>query len=123
MSKDLLQSYREQKLVYDEFTTKMAMLVKDLVEASKGITLIDSEGIEFKNVKIMQKEGAALIIHNSKNVNIDNLMVNGSQEDNIVRVSGKDTEAVRFINSSIKLTQVKQSEEVPGNAVILDEVF
>lgn len=106
-----------------EMKLQNVMLENAVFEAAKGITLIDSEDIEFKNVKIMQKERAALIIYNSKNVNIDNLKVNGSQEDNIVRVLGKETEAVRFINSSIKSTQVKQSEEVPENAVIFDEVF
>ncbi len=89
-------------------------------EARKGITIIDGEGIDFINIQLKQNEGDALTLYNSKNITLDNLLMDNDQNETTVRVIGKETEAIRFKNSSINASHIKKTNEVRENEIIFD---
>jgi polygalacturonase len=89
-------------------------------EAKKGITVIDGEEINFINIHLKQKEGDALILYNSKNVTMDNVLLDNEHNESIVRVMGKDTQEIRIKNSDINTSQVKMTEEVMEKEVIVN---
>lgn len=59
------------------------------ISATKGAELVESKDITFKNVKIIPKEGPALILRNVKNVKIEGFEFPKSLQ-NAVEISGKN---------------------------------
>ena len=89
-----------------------------VLEGKEGITLIDAQGIEFKNVKVLQKEGPALTIYNSSDVDISQFSYNENQDGPTIRVLGPETSKIKFGKADIVRKEVIFSgKEVPANAV------
>ena len=93
------------------------------LEASKGITMIDADGIRFKNVKLIQKEEVALTIYNSSNIEMQDFNIVEDQNTSFVRVIGKESNKIRFANSSVDSEHIRVSKDVPENAVIFDDAL
>ena len=93
------------------------------LEASKGITMIDADGIRFKNVQLIQKEEVALTIYNSSNIEMQDFNIVEDQNTSFVRVIGKESNKIRFANSSVDAEHIRVSKDVPENAVIFDDAL
>lgn len=93
------------------------------LEASKGITMIDADGIRFKNVQLIQKEEVALTIYNSSNIEMQDFNIVEDQNTSFVRVIGKESNKIRFANSSVDSEHIRVSKDVPENAVIFDDAL
>jgi len=94
-----------------------------ILDAEKGITLIDAEGIEFKNVKLKIREKVPLTIYNSTDVTFNSIILNNDPSQNMIRVIGRKTKNIRFTNSSISADQLKKSTEVSADAVIFSDTM
>ena len=94
-----------------------------ILDAEKGITLIDAEGIEFKNVKLKIREKIPLTIYNSTDVTFNSIILNNDPSQNMIRVIGRKTKNIRFTNSSISADQLKKSTEVSADAVIFSDTM
>ena len=95
-------------------------LENSVLEAEKGITLIDADGITLKNVKLIHKKETGLIVYNSANIEMDKFSIVSDEKLPMVRILGKETKSVRFINSAIRSKEVFVSPEVPANALVID---
>lgn len=91
-----------------------------IFETNKGITIIDAEGLTLRNVSLIQDEAVAMTIFNSSNVSMETFIV--SQEINTpeIKIYGSETNAIKFINSSVSSDNIHTSDDVPGNSVIFE---
>lgn len=78
-----------------EMKLQNVSLKNALLEAEEGITIIDAEGVELNNVKVLKKKGPALTIYNTANMKIENFSYNKNSEGSSVRILGK-TENINF---------------------------
>ncbi len=78
-----------------EMSLQQVSLEDAVLQARKGITLIDAEGISLKNVKVLTEEGPALTIYNSKDIDVSQLAYSNIARP-VVRVLGELTENVRL---------------------------
>ncbi|MDT0686985.1 glycoside hydrolase family 28 protein [Autumnicola psychrophila] len=83
-----------------EMKLKNVTLQDAIFEAEKGITIIDANGIELKNVKVLQKKGPSLVLYNTKNVDINNFDYNKNENAASIRVLGESAE-INFLESNI----------------------
>lgn len=100
-----------------EMKVKNVVMENMTLEAKKGITLIDSEGIALKNVKMYNEEGAALTIYNSEDVKVAGFTFNQKEGKPAVRVLGASTSSVSFDKGSVTASQVETGKEVKKKAV------
>lgn len=68
-----------------------------VVHAREGAELIDSEDITLKNIQIFAESGAALNLHNVRNLTVENIVTDILSET-IYRVRGRKTEKIRLTN-------------------------
>lgn len=87
------------------------------LEAKKGITLIDAEGITLKDVKMFNETGAALTIYNSSDVDVSNFSFNEREDGPEVRVLGNSTTAISLDRNSVSASQLETGKEVKKKAV------
>ena len=74
------------------------------ITATFGGELSESDGITFKNVKIIPKEGPALILNNVKNMDATGLKYSDSLKE-VIKISGKK-------NGQIKLPKTLKSDKI-----------
>lgn len=99
-----------------EMKLQSVHLENSVLEAKNGITMIDGDGIHFKNVKVMHSKGTAMTIYNTTNVSLDQL--NFKEEDKpSVRVMGSSSDKIIVSNSNIGEQQVTISKGVNDKAV------
>jgi polygalacturonase len=91
-----------------------------VLEAEKGITLIDADGIILKNVKVIHKQETAMVIYNSANIELNKFTIENEEILPLVRLLGKETKAIRLIDSALKLTEVYVAQEVPANELVIE---
>jgi polygalacturonase len=77
-----------------EMNLKNIKLSDILIVADKGIDIVDADGIQMNNVKIVAKKGAALRMKNGKNIVVEGFAFGDNKEP--VKVEGVLTENVRF---------------------------
>ncbi|WP_029034405.1 glycoside hydrolase family 28 protein [Salinimicrobium terrae] len=105
-----------------EMNVKNIRLENSVLEAEEGITVIDVEGLELINVKVITTgDDAALTLYNTKNVNVKDLsfVENGPTP---VRILGKLTSNVKLEKDDFTAvdTQIQKAKELPENALILN---
>ena len=127
-----------------EMNLQKATLENSIFEAEEGMTLIDTKGIGIKNVKILQKKGAALEIYNSSDVIVEQFDFNKNKSSAAIKILGS-SENINFSKSDIsegdiqkgtaktasktgkKLIDVNTSEELvealhnpkPGDSIVV----
>lgn len=69
----------------------------------EGFVITDASGIKLKNVKIFQKNGPALTIFNSKDIEVENLNFNEQRDASAVAISGKESSNIMLNNADFKL--------------------
>ncbi len=104
-----------------EMSLQNVSLENSILETEKGITMIDSDAITFKNVTILAEDGPALIIYNSKNVDVKGLAYKNSQEP-VVKVLGQKSGNIQLDKGSFTNAgaQVYKGKELNGSAVSLN---
>ena len=88
------------------------------LEADKGFTIVDANGVSIKNIHLITKNKNAFQILNSKNVTLENLDYNFSATDEI-SINGEKCEKIELIstkNQNLK-ENTKLGETVNKNAV------
>jgi polygalacturonase len=84
-----------------EMSLKNVKLENAVLEAKKGITMVDAEEILFSNVKVLAEKSPALTLYNSRNVDVSGLAFQDSREP-AVKVLGPLTENIHFKSSDFK---------------------
>ena len=84
-----------------EMNLQNVRLENAVLKAKKGITAVDSDGIELKNVYVITQTGPALTIYNSKNIEVTGLTYREGQEP-VVQVLGPLTRNVKLENKDFK---------------------
>ncbi|MDT0644634.1 glycosyl hydrolase family 28 protein [Zunongwangia sp. F363] len=79
-----------------EMKLQNVSLENAILEAGKGISIIDADGIKLKDVKVLQKEGPALVLYNSKNVVLNNFEYKRNKEGASIKILGK-SEKIDFL--------------------------
>lgn len=91
--------------------------LKDAVlEAKNGISIIDADGIEFVNVKLINEKGTPLTIYNGTNITIDNITLSVDDKP-LMKVLGKSSDKISIANSNITEQQVTKGKEVSETAI------
>ncbi len=98
-----------------EMKLKNINLENATFQARNGITLIDADGISFKNVKVSHDKGSAVTVYNGTNLEFEQLTLKESDKPSL-RVFGK-SEAISVSKSNISEENISQGKEVPANAV------
>lgn len=97
-----------------EMNLKNIYLENVTIEAEKGISMIDADGVSLKNVKVINKKGIPLTVYNTSNLNIESFE-GESPADQKVRVLGAKTKNVKVTGT--KKQDVQVGEEVAKRAV------
>ncbi|MEH0153170.1 glycoside hydrolase family 28 protein [Limibacter armeniacum] len=87
-----------------------------MLEASKGITMIDAQNISLKGVEVLQKKGPALILFNGKDISLDKFECNITDQPSI-KVFGDESNKIELSNSKMETSKLHLGEEVNANAV------
>lgn len=91
-----------------------------VLEAEKGITLIDADGIILKNVKLIHEKESGMVIYNSANIELNKFIIENDEILPLVRLLGKETKAIRVIDSAVKLKEVYVAQEVAADALVIE---
>ena len=102
-----------------EMKLENVRLENAVFETENGITLIDAVDIEFSNVKVLNKKGAALTIYNSKNVDINALSFKDQQNAPVIKVLGDASGNIQIEETAITEDQIVKGKEVAKKAVTL----
>ena len=78
-----------------EMNLQNVKLENSVLHAEKGITCVDTDGLELINVKVISSKGSPLTIYNSKNVNVEGLVF-GDNGEILVKVLGPLSEKITF---------------------------
>lgn len=89
-----------------------------LLEADRGITLIDADGVKISDVKLITKDETAVEMYNSRNVEVTRFMSH-IKSPRTITVNGAKSGNIRLISSGAQKLQECTSvgTEVPENAV------
>lgn len=94
------------------------VIMKDMVlEAKKGITLIDSEGVQIDNMKMINQSGAALTIYNSDNIRIDNFSYQIQNDKPSIRILGNSSSDIWLDEKSVSSSDVEIGRNIKKDAV------
>ena len=104
-----------------EMNLKNVKIENSMLKATKGITAVDTDGIELKNVKVITEKGPALTIYNSKNIVVEGLKYKEGQEQ-VVRVLGPLTKNVKLESKDFKdaSKQVTKGKDLSASALKLE---
>lgn len=104
-----------------EMNLKNVKIENSMLKATKGITAVDTDGIELKNVKVITEKGPALTIYNSKNIVVEGLKYKEGQEQ-VVRVLGPLTKNVKLESKDFKdaSKQVSKGKDLSASALKLN---
>lgn len=105
-----------------EMNLKNIQLKNSVLKADQGIEIIDADGMQFSNVKIISSNSAAeLTIYNAKNLRFESILFD-KQTDAKVKVFGNKTKNISFKKKDFK-TSDKQfifSEKVKPSVVTFE---
>ncbi|PRY10912.1 polygalacturonase [Pontibacter ummariensis] len=104
-----------------EMNLKNVRLENAVLKAKKGITAVDADGIQLKNVKVLTEQGPALTIYNSKNIEVNGLTYKETQEP-IVKVLGPLTQNIKLERKDFKdsAKQVSKGRDLSNTALSME---
>lgn len=104
-----------------EMNLKNIQLKNSVLKADQGIEIINADGMQFTNVKIVTSDSADLTIFNGKNLKFNTLLFD-KKTDAIVKVLGTKTKNISFEKNDFKTTdkQFIFSEKVKPSVVTFD---
>jgi hypothetical protein len=98
-----------------EMNLKNIVIEDSQFDTKKGLTIVDADGIQLKNVKLNYTEGTGATVYNSKNIDLSTLKLESTQKPTI-KVLGAKTTAVK-LPKDITGEQLSISKEIAKNAV------
>lgn len=98
-----------------EMNLKNIVIEDSKFETKKGISIVDADGIQFKNVDVKYQTGTGTAIYNSKNIDLSGLKLQAEQKPTI-KVLGSKTTAVK-LPKDVKTDQITIAKDVAKNAV------
>ena len=98
-----------------EMNLKNIVIEDSKFETKKGISIVDADGIQFKNVNVKYQTGTGTAIYNSKNIDLSGLKLQAEQKPTI-KVLGSKTTAVK-LPKDVKTDQITIAKDVAKNAV------
>lgn len=96
-----------------EMKVENIRLENAILRAPKGITMVDTKGIQFVNVRVEAEEGPAVIIYNSSDISLDGFEYKDNSTP-VVLIGGGQTSHIKVKStdfSEIK-SQIKLAEEL-----------
>ncbi|MBF9255050.1 glycoside hydrolase family 28 protein [Pontibacter sp. 172403-2] len=104
-----------------EMNLQNVRLENAILKAAKGITLVDAAGVKLLNVKVIQENGPALILYNSKDITVQNFSFPAGKGAE-AKVMGKLSQDISFDKEDFNspAAQLLIGPEVPEKAVQLD---
>lgn len=98
-----------------EMNLKNIVIEDSYFDTKKALTIVDADGITFKNVKLKYSDGTGATVYNSKNIDLSGLMLESANKPTI-KVLGNKTAAVKLPKSVAK-EQISIGKDVAKNAV------
>ena len=98
-----------------EMNLKNIVIEDSKFETKKGISIVDADGIQLKNVNVKYQTGTGTAIYNSKNIDLSGLKLQAEQKPTI-KVLGSKTTAVK-LPKDVKTDQITIAKDVAKNAV------
>ncbi|ASB51022.1 glycoside hydrolase [Alkalitalea saponilacus] len=104
-----------------ELKLKNIVLENAILKAPKGFSIVDADGIELKNVTIIQEEGPALIIFNSNNIEISDFNYNKKTGDAGLVVSGASSGSIKISKDDFNRPdqQIRRVNNASDNAITI----
>jgi len=104
-----------------EMNLKGIQLTHMKISSTKGIEVVDADGILFSNMSIITQEGYALQLKNSKNVTVNGLEYQVPKEG-VIKLEGHLSKNIYFTKSSFKdaAKQISISNEVDKRALRIE---
>jgi polygalacturonase len=102
-----------------EMNLKNIVIENCFLEGKKGLSVVDADGVSFKNVTISAKKGYPLTMLNVKNFKGEGLQLSSESEEKSVLILGAKTSAVSFTNNPFSQEKVKLGIEVNKKTVKL----
>ncbi len=101
-----------------EMNLQNVHLENSTFKAKKGISAVDTDGINFKNVRVVAAKGPAFTIHNSKNIKVEGLAF-AENGESPVKISGPLSKNIQLAKKDFKdsKTQVFVDKNLTYNAV------
>ncbi|TXK49859.1 glycoside hydrolase family 28 protein [Pontibacter qinzhouensis] len=101
-----------------EMNLKNVYLEDAILKAKKGITAVDSDGIELKNVQVITETGPAITIFNTRNMKVSGLTYNETSEP-VIKVMGPLTQNVKLDAKDFKdmSKQVSKGKDLDSKAL------
>lgn len=90
-----------------EMNLQNVSLENAILEAKKGITAVDTDGLILKNIKVIPSTGSALTLYNTKHVKVDKLTYQVSDSISPIRVLGS-------LSQDIHINTPKTAIEIGG---------
>jgi polygalacturonase len=89
------------------------------ISAKNGISCVDAEGLQFKNVKILLDQGPVFNIDNARNISVAQLSYSQGV-DLFMKVEGKESSGIQLLNMDISKAKkgIELGKDVQANAVI-----
>ena len=99
-----------------EMNIKNIVVENSTFDTKKALSIIDADGIQLKNVKFNYKDGKAVTIFNSKNVDLSTTEFKSARTPEI-KIIGNESDKIKLPKAFDK-KNVTSSKEVKKNAVI-----
>ncbi len=102
-----------------EMNLKNINIENVLLDGKKGISMIDADGVTFKNVKVTVRKGNPLVAYNVKNVKVENFSGSSENTAELVKVLGTKTADVDLSSAGLEASEIKIGSEVEASKVKL----
>lgn len=98
-----------------EMNLKNITIENAYLEGKYGLSLIDADGIEFKDVTINVQKGYPFRAFNVKNIDLKDIKAKSENENNHVLILGSKTDLVNMETSGLEAEKVTVGKEVSGS--------
>jgi polygalacturonase len=99
-----------------EMNLQNVVLKNATFETVHGITIIDSDGIEFENIQLNQAKGTGLTCYNAKNIEIAEFTFRNNEESKIL-VLGELSSNISLLQSTLGPKDIKYGQGAKQTAV------
>lgn len=95
-----------------EMNLKNIQIENAYLEGKKGVSMIDADGIIFKNVEIVTQKGYPLSLYNTKNFTATNLKGTSDSSNESILILGEKTENIQLSKSDFEASDVKLGKDL-----------
>ncbi len=95
-----------------EMNLKNIQIENAYLEGKKGVSMIDADGIIFKNVEIVTQKGYPLSLYNTKNFTATSLKGTSDSPTESILILGEKTENIQLSKSDFEASDVKLGKDL-----------